>query len=127
MCKDPKLPAEVTVYNWVLNRPEFAKKYRAAREMQQERHLEEIKAISDDGLNDTYIDDNGNPRTDHDVIARSKLRVDTRKWIMARMAPNKYGDKVDLNHGVQPDNPLTSLLQRIAGTGLPVIREDDDE
>lgn len=121
------MPAEVTVYQWVLHKPEFAKKYRAAREMQQERHLEEIKEISDDGSNDTYLDDDGNPRTDHDVIARSKLRVDTRKWIMARMSPRKYGDKVDLNHGVQPDNPLTSLLQRIAGSGLPVIKEDHDE
>ncbi len=120
------MPAEVTVYQWVLHKPEFAKKYRAAREMQQERHLEEIKEISDDGINDTYIDEDGNERTNHDVIARSKLRVDTRKWIMARMSPRKYGDKVDLNHGVQPDNPLTSLLQRIAGSGLPVIKEDHD-
>jgi hypothetical protein len=30
----------------------------------------------------------------HEAINRSRLRVDTRKWLIARMAPKKYGDRV---------------------------------
>ena len=28
-----------------------------------------------------------------DVIARSRLRVDARKWIASKLLPKKYGDK----------------------------------
>ena len=44
-------------------------------------------AIADDGLNDNYTDDDGNERTLADVIQRSKLRVDTRKWIASKLKP----------------------------------------
>jgi acyl-CoA thioesterase FadM len=30
----------------------------------------------------------------HSAIARAKLQVDTRKWIMSKMAPKKYGEKI---------------------------------
>jgi hypothetical protein len=43
--------------------------------------------------------------------------------MLSKVLPKVYGDKLDLNHGVQPDNPLASMLQRIAGTGLPVVKE----
>ncbi|HEY5808152.1 MAG TPA: hypothetical protein VIT67_09310, partial [Povalibacter sp.] len=33
-------------------------------------------------------------RIDHDVIARSRLRVDARKWYAGKLHPKKYGDKV---------------------------------
>ena len=79
---------------------------------------EEILAIADDGINDTYVDDDGRPRVDNDVIQRSRLRVDTRKWLMSKMAPKRFGDKVDVNHGAQPDNPLTVLLQQVQGTPM---------
>jgi hypothetical protein len=32
----------------------------------------------------------------NEVVNRSKLRVDTRKWLMAKMKPKVYGDKVDV-------------------------------
>lgn len=80
--------------------------------------------ISDDGSNDTYIDpDTGQERTNHEIVARSRLRTDTRKWMLSKVLPKVYGDKLDLNHGVQPENPLATLLQRIAGTGLPAVKD----
>ena len=42
------------------------------------------------------IADNPDPNAD---VQRDKLRVDSRKWAVARMAPRKYGDRLDLNHG----------------------------
>jgi hypothetical protein len=60
--------------------------------------FDELLEIADDGTNDTYEDVDGNPRTDHDVIARSKLRVDTRKWYLAKSMPKLYGERVALEH-----------------------------
>lgn len=39
-------------------------------------------------------------------MQRSRLRVDTRKFLMAKMKPKKYGDKVDLTSGGEKIQPL---------------------
>lgn len=75
--------------------PERIEQYARAREAQADKLADDILAIADDGQRDTYIDSDGNERTDQDVIARSRLRVDARKWLASKMAPKKYGDKTE--------------------------------
>lgn len=68
--------------------------------MQAELLADELLSIADDGRNDTYEVTEGEEksiRTDHDVINRSRLRVDTRKWYLSKVLPKIYGDKVDMN------------------------------
>lgn len=84
--------------------PERAERYARAREARADKLAEDILQISDDGLNDTYIDDDGKRRTDQDVIARSRLRVDSRKWLASKMFPRKYADRQVL--AGDPDAPL---------------------
>jgi hypothetical protein len=98
ICEDDDMPDKATVFRWLAERETFRDQYARAREAQADAMLEEILDIADDGRNDSYKDDEGNVRTDQDVIARSRLRVDTRKWAMSKMAPKKYGDKLDLSH-----------------------------
>lgn len=85
---------------------DFAKLYARAKEMQAEMLAEEILQIADDGSNDTYTDEDGNEKTDHDVIARSRLRVDSRKWIASKLKPKKYGDKMDVTSGGEQIAPI---------------------
>ena len=40
-----------------------------------------------------------NGRTDSGWVQWQRNRIDTRKWIAAKLKPKKYGDKVDVNHG----------------------------
>lgn len=91
------MPAESAVYSWLTKHPEFAEKYARAKEHQAERFAEEIAEIADDGTNDWIERENENGSTvtvvDHEHIQRSKLRVDTRRWLMSKMAPKRYGDK----------------------------------
>lgn len=94
VCEAEGMPHRDTVHTWVLTIPSFSDHYARAREMQAEHYLDEIIEIADDSMMDKFVDDNGNERTDSEVVARSKLRVDTRKWAMSKMAPRKYGDKV---------------------------------
>nr|WP_246307956.1 hypothetical protein [Chitinibacter bivalviorum] len=95
-----------TVLRWLDRHEEFRGKYARAREIQADTLADEIISISDDGLNDTYVDDKGNQRTDYDVVARSKLRVDARKWYASKLAPKKYGDKIEQKLTGDPDNPI---------------------
>ena len=86
-----------TVLLWVDQHKEFAEQYAQARARGYQLLADELLSIADDGSNDTYMTDNG-PTTNQDVIARSRLRVDTRKWMLSKMLPKVYGDKIDHEH-----------------------------
>ena len=94
ICLDDNMPAHSTILKWLRDIDGFSSQYARAREDQAEFYLDEIIAISDDVTLDEIIDGEGNPRTNHEAIQRSRLKVDTRKWAMSKLAPKKYGDKI---------------------------------
>lgn len=78
---------------------EFAKMYARAKQMQADYLAEEILDISDDGSNDFMTITKGQESYEienKEWTSRSKLRVDARKWLASKLAPRKYGDKLDL-------------------------------
>lgn len=79
-----------------LSRPDHIEQYTRAREAQADKMAEDILGIADDGERDTYIDEDGVTRINQEVIARSRLRVDARKWLAGKMAPKRYGEKLEL-------------------------------
>lgn len=87
-----------SLHAWLNARPEM---YARAREQQADKLVADMLAIADYGLNDTYQDDNGNVRTDQDVVARSRLRVEARKWLAGKMNAKKYGDRLNLDAEVK--------------------------
>ena len=92
------MPDITTILDWISKHPEFSQQYARAREQQQEFYAEEILDIADNGQNDYMerLNKNGEVEmvVNYENIQRSRLRVDTRKWIMSKLAPKKYGDKV---------------------------------
>ena len=52
--------------------------------------------IADDALGDVRLDADGRAYVDHEHINRSRLRVDARKWYLAKLAPKRYGDKAEM-------------------------------
>lgn len=96
-------PSVTTILSWLIKHEEFQTLYARAKELQAEHMAEEILDISDEENGDAYIeyDKDGNPvaKLDGQAVQRSKLRVDTRKWLMAKLAPRKYGDKLDVTSG----------------------------
>jgi transposase len=100
------MPDKTTILRWLSatnadgtpRHPDFRTQYARAREMQADHFVDEILEIADDGSNDWIERElkNGNVVTvvDHEHVGRSKLRVDARKWLMAKLAPKKYGDRV---------------------------------
>ena len=57
-----------------------------AREAQADKLFKECLEIADRGSES----ENENPPR----IQRDRLRIDTRKWMAARLAPKKYGDRI---------------------------------
>ena len=85
-------PGSIT--DWVRADDQFAVRYTRAMELRADRMAEEIQEIADDGTNDWMEREGVAVGIDHEHIQRSKLRVDARKWLMAKMAPRKYGDSI---------------------------------
>lgn len=125
ICLQDGMPDLTTIFRWIADKPEFCQQYTRAREMQADKYAEETIQIADDGLNDTYVDENGNKRTDQDVVARSRLRVDARKWFVSKIAPKKYGDKITQElTGEVKVSPVAQLLESVSGTSLKVVKDD---
>lgn len=95
ICKEnPHFPNPDTIYQWMRKHKEFAERYAIAKKEQVHALVEDILEISDDSSGDTYEDENGNERFNSEFAARSRLRVDTRKWIASKLVPRLYGDNV---------------------------------
>lgn len=97
VCRDESMPCLSTVMKWAATLPEFAEQYAKAREALLEHWAEEITEIADDGSND-WLKREKDGQVDYvfnaEHVNRSRLRVDTRKWLLSKLAAKKYGDKV---------------------------------
>lgn len=94
---NPDLPAPQTIYRWLYENVQFREWYARARESQAHIFSDEIIDISNDSKNDYFVDDKGTIRVDHENIQRSKLRIDTLKFLMEKHAAKVYGAKIQLN------------------------------
>lgn len=94
------MPTEKTIHNWLNSNKEFLQLYARAKEFQADFMIDETIDIADDGTNDTIIIQmpSGAEREveNKEWTNRSKLRIETRKWIASKLKPKKYGDKLDV-------------------------------
>lgn len=123
------MPGQSTVFHWLDQDTVFQEQYVHARAKQADTFAEEIIEIADDTSRDTRITDNGE-QPDTEWIARSRLRVDARKWVMSKMAPKKYGDKIDVTTGNESLNlsleERAAKLQALAALAARRKQDHDD-
>lgn len=111
-CTEEDMPSTTQVFVWLHDKPEFAEQYARAKEESADAMAEYIIDIADDARNDFMEDDYNKGKTpgyqlNGENIQRSKLRVDTRKWLMAKMKPKKYGEKLDMTtNGKELPTPI---------------------
>jgi len=114
--KDETMPAMSTMFKWLRENDNFSEQYARAKQESADAMAEEILDIADDGTNDweTIEFENGYKKEviNHEVLARSRLRVDTRKWLMSKMKPKKYGDKIDMTtNGKELPTPIVNVFR----------------
>lgn len=112
ICRDEGMPGRTTVFRWLEAHEDFRNQYAYARELQAEHYADEILEISDDGSNDWMerksADGSSVIVADHEHISRSKLRVDARKWLLSKMMPKKYGEKVSAELTGKDGGPIAT-------------------
>lgn len=107
------MPGESTIRMWAANNAGaeieeyegFFAQYTRSRRVGYESMAEETIEISDDGSND-WMEREGKTDYNGDAVARARLRVDTRKWLVSKALPKIYGDKTILTGGGEDDDPI---------------------
>ncbi|MGM5532480.1 ubiquitin carboxyl-hydrolase [Mixta calida] len=82
VCERPGMPNKSTVFRWLAQHEEFRDQYAKATETRADAIFEDMFDIAD------------NVAEEAAAVGKARLRIDTRKWALARMNPKKYGDKV---------------------------------
>lgn len=104
ICREEEMPSAGAVILWASeDREGFADRYARACSIRLDVLSEELIEISDDSRNDSYVDEEGREHVNYDHIQRSKLRVDTRKWLLSKLRPEKYGKRQKLEHSGEVD------------------------
>lgn len=106
-----------TVRSWIADsKHPMSDLYARAKQLQMEHMAEEMIDIADDGSNDLMTivkGDESYEQENKEIVNRAKIRIDTRKWLMSKLNPKKYGDKLD----------LTSDNKALAPTNITIVRD----
>jgi len=99
------MPSPTTFYKWIDEVDERGirtieakgkmERYARACEIRELLLFDDILNIAD--KQDKDVDEvEGVIIVNHNVINRSRLQIDARKWVLSKMNPKKYGDKTDI-------------------------------
>lgn len=107
------------LYRVLKDDEDVRERYARACEERQDKLFNEILEIADTpnmGMV-TVVKKDGTEITKADMIQHRRLQIDARKWVLAKMNPKKYGDKVD----------LTSDGEKLVQINLNLGADEDDD
>jgi hypothetical protein len=109
VCAQDGMPVPATVLNWTEKHPEFGEQYARARELGYQLLADEIVDIADTpviGVETKIKQDGTRETTEGDMLGHRRLQVDTRKWMLSKMLPKIYGDKLTNEHTGANGGPI---------------------
>lgn len=112
-----------TFHEILNNDSEKSKRYARACEMRADLIAEETLDIADDSSGDLTTLSDGRKVENNHVINRDRLRVDTRKWLLSKLHPKKYGDRIDMTSNGKDLN--TCIQIEIINKSEQVIDNED--
>lgn len=102
ICRDEDMPAEATVRGWVVDDLNgFSAQYTRSRDIGLDAIADEVFEISDN--------ERGDP-------TRDRLRFDARRWYLSKLAPKRYGDKVQQEHSGPDGGAMVNRIELVALT-----------
>lgn len=99
--QNPHWPSPATIHVWKATRPEFRNAFAEARRQLADELAFQAVEIADDGSGDAKVIERRDGSTftilDQEFANRSKLRVGVRQWLAEKLAPDVYGQRLDVN------------------------------
>lgn len=87
--RDQAMPDAATIFRWALVNEDFREHYTRAKEIGAEVEAEQIVEEADNAIKVVK----GKDKSDNARVQAVKLAVDTRRWILAKKLPKKWGDR----------------------------------
>ena len=109
ICDEDGMPAQSSVFQWLIEHADFAEKYAHARIAQADVLFDEMLHIADTpvvGVK-TITKASVVETVEGDMIEHRRLQIDSRKWLVGKLAPKKYSDKQVHEHGGPDGGPIT--------------------
>ena len=99
VCEQDGMPSKATIMRWLASNDSFRDQYAQAKEQAAFLMAEDLLEIADDGRNDWMerLDSEGQGigwQLNGEHVQRSKLRIDSRKWLLSKLLPKKYGENI---------------------------------
>jgi hypothetical protein len=94
-------------YKLIDNDASLLQQYTRALEYKADVIAERITKVSHNRNNDFYTDSEGNVKPNPVAVQRDRLIMDADKWLLSKIAPKKYGDKVTIDGELKGLQPLT--------------------
>jgi hypothetical protein len=91
--------ATASFYSLLKDNTDNLNNYARATELRADRMAEEMLSIADNIGGDMITLPDGREVVDQAVVNRDRLRVDSRKWLLSKMNPKKFGEKIDMTSG----------------------------
>ncbi len=107
------LPHPDTIREWRLKYPSFSAKYAHAKMLQADILAESCIDIADDCSNDIKTNHDGHETFNSEFVARSRLRIDTRKWLASKLLPKQYGEKIMLEQKTEENEKLKEEIKML--------------
>jgi hypothetical protein len=120
ICRSPHMPDPKAVRKWVHDRPGFGPRYARAKSIGYERLADEVIEIGDSPC----LGPNG--YVDNAAVQRARLMSDNRKWLLSKVLPKIYGDKVEISGDASA--PLLTRIELVAVRPKltpPTVENDD--
>ena len=116
-CDGNTLPQYSTFMYWLDADKELLDRYTRGKEAQADFMADEILDIADDGTNDWMEragkdGENAGYQINGEHVQRSRLRIESRKWLAAKLKPKKYGEKIQ--HGGADDLPPIKTEEQVS-------------
>lgn len=121
VCRQPWAPNEKTHYRWMAAHPEYRAAISSAKDVGCEKYADEIIRLADEAAS-PLLNNEGQPikGANGPVMVKTaeatnhaRLQIDARKWVLSKLLPKKYGDKVEHEHS----GGVTVEVVRFSGEG----------
>ena len=89
-------PSRKTFYEYLKKDINHSNKYARATHIRADFLFDQIIEIADKQDKDVEISKDGIEVTNHNLVNRNRLQIDSRKWVLSKMNPKKYGEKLDV-------------------------------
>ena len=110
--RETNLVGRGTFYQWLDEKKSFQDQYARACEDREDLLFENIRDTAAEDCTRTMYNSEGVPYevTDSAKVQQQRLKIDADKWILSKMNPKKYGDKVQQEHSGEVNiNQITGM------------------